>query len=270
MVEVIVLQMPLAMPFAPSIERTIVSWMIAGARVTGLLVVAPFLGSAAVPPRIKVGFAFLLTLFLVPLVPAPPAALTTAALVVLLLGEFAIGFLLGFTLQLIFEAGQIAGQVCGVQMGYSLASIVNPDNGQADSAALSTFYELIVLLLFIQLGVPHWLLRGLARSFDYLPPGQLSLTWPAVHALLEFAAGMFVAGLQIAAPVLVASLFANVALGFIGKASPQLPVLFVGISLKNLIGLALLCGAVAYWPRFFDTRFARALDASERILKLAH
>jgi flagellar biosynthetic protein FliR len=218
----------------------------------------------------KIGLAFLLTLFLVPLVPATPAALPTPALIVLLLGEFAIGVLLGFTLQLIFEAGQIAGQVCGVQMGYSLASIVNPDNSQADSAVLSTFYELIVLLLFIQLGVPHWLLRGLARSFDYIPPGHFSLTWPAVHALFEFAAGMFVAGVQIAAPVVVASLFADVALGFIGKASPQLPVLFVGISIKNLLGLALLCGAIAFWPRFFDARFGRALEASERILKLAH
>jgi flagellar biosynthesis protein FliR len=264
-----VLQLPITMPFAMPIERTVAAWLIAGSRVTGLLAVAPFLGSAAVPPRIKVGFAFLLTLFLVPLVPAPPVVPSTAALIALLLGEFAIGFLLGFTLQLIFEAGQIAGQICGVQMGYSLASIVNPDNGQADSAALSTFFELIVLLLFIQLGVPHWLLRGLARSFDYLPPGHFSLTWPAVHALFEFAAGMFVAGVQIAAPVLVASLFADAALGFIGKASPQLPVLFVGISLKNLLGLALLCGAAAFWPRFFDARFGRALDASERILQLA-
>jgi flagellar biosynthetic protein FliR len=65
-------------------------------------------------------------------------------------------------------------------------------------------------------------------------------------------------------------LFADVALGFIGKASPQLPVLFVGISIKNLLGLALMCGAVAFWPRFFDARFSRALEASERILKLAH
>ena len=91
-----------------------------------------------------------------------------------------------------------------------------------------------------------------------------------MHALFEFAAGMFVAGVQIAAPVVVASLFADVALGFIGKASPQLPVLFVGISIKNLLGLALLCGAIAFWPRFFDARFGRALEASERILKLAH
>jgi flagellar biosynthetic protein FliR len=267
---VIVFQMPIAMPFAIPIERTLAAWMVAGSRVTGLLVVAPFIGSAAVPARIKLGFAFLLTLFLAPLVPAIPASLSVPALIVLLLGEFAIGFVLGLTLQLIFEAGQIAGQVCGVQMGYSLASIVNPDNSQADSAVLSTFWELIVLLLFIQLSVPHWLLRGLARSFDYLPPGHFSLTWPAVHALLEFAAAMFVAGLQIAAPVVVASLFADVALGFIGKASPQLPVLFVGISIKNLLGLALMCGAVAFWPRFFDARFSRALEASERILKLAH
>ncbi len=261
-------QTPTMMPFAMPIERTLAAWMIAGSRVSGLLMVAPFLGSAAVPARVKVGLAFLLTMFMAPLVPTSPS-LPAAELVVVLLGEFAIGFLLGFTLQLIFEAGQLAGQVCGVQMGYSLASVINPDS-QADSAVLSTFYELMVLLLFIQLGVPHWLLRGLARSFAYLPPGHLSLTWPAVHALLEFAAGMFVAGLQIAAPVLVASLFADVALGFIGKASPQLPVLFVGISIKNLLGLALMCGAVAYWPRFFDARFGRALDASEKILRLAH
>jgi flagellar biosynthetic protein FliR len=181
---------------------------------------------------------------------------------------FAVGFLLGFTLQLFFDAAQLAGQICGVQMGYSLASILNPDS-QADSTVLATFYQLVVLVLFIQLSVPHWLLRGLARSYEYLPPGRLSLTRPAVSALLEFASGMWIAGMQIAAPVVVASLFADVALGFLGKASPQLPVLFLGISLKNLLGLALLAGSAAFWPRFFDARFERALEAAERILKLA-
>lgn len=244
--------------------------MIAGSRVTGLLMVAPFLGSAAVPARIKIGLAFLLTLFLVPLVPPPSPALPAPALVLLMLGEFAIGFFLGFTLQLLFQAAQVAGQVCGVQMGFALASIINPDS-EADSAVLSTSYEeLIVLLLFIQLSVPQWLLRGLARSFDYLPPGHFSLTWPATSALPEFAGGMWVAGVQIAAPVLVPTLFADVALGFLGKASPQLPVLFVGLSIKSLLGLALLGGAVAFWPHFFAARFERAMEASERVLRLAH
>src|SRR5271154_1975413 len=79
--EVIVLQMPMAMLFAIPIERTVAAWMIAGSRVTGLLVVAPFLGSAAVPARLKIGLAFLLTLFLVPLVPALPPDLPPPALV---------------------------------------------------------------------------------------------------------------------------------------------------------------------------------------------
>lgn len=272
----VLLQMPIESSIAIPMERTLLAWFISGTRVTGVLSVAPFFGSAGVPARVKVGLAFLLTLFLAPLVStallAPGLGMPQSGLIShvlrLLLGEFAIGFLLGFTLQVFFEAGQLAGQICGVQMGYSLASVINPDS-QADSAALSTFYELIVLLLFIQLRVPHWLLRGLARSFEYLPPGHFSLTWPATSALFKFVTGMWVAGLQIAAPVLVASLFADVALGFIGKASPQLPVLFVGISLKNLLGLALMCGAAAYWPRFFDARFDRALEASERILRLA-
>ncbi len=255
--------------FGSSIDQALLIWMIALARVSGLLMVAPFVGSASVPPRIKAGLAFLLTVFLVPLVPTPPPAPGTAAAAVLLGGEFIIGFILGFTLQLFVDAALLAGQVCGVQMGYSLASVLNPDS-EADSTVLSTLYQLVVLLLFIQLSVPHWLLRGLARSFNYLPPGHLTVTWPAVSALLTFAGGMFVAGMQIAAPIVVASLFADVALGFLGKASPQLPVLFIGISLKNLLGLALLIGAISFWPRFFDARFGRALDASERILKLAH
>jgi flagellar biosynthetic protein FliR len=255
--------------FAIPLDGVLLAWMIALARVSGLLVSAPFLGSSSIPPRVKIGLAVLLTILLIPLVRLPASAMTAGAVAVVLAGEFAAGFLLGFTLQLFFDSAQLAGQICGVQMGYSLASVLNPDS-QADSTVLSTFYQLITLLLFIQLGVPHWLLRGLARSFGYLPPGRFTLTWPGVSALMAFASGMWMAGVQIAAPVLAASLFADVALGFLGKASPQFPVLFLGISIKNLLGIALLVGGVSFWPRFFDASFERALAASERILELAH
>ncbi|MBI3646151.1 MAG: flagellar biosynthetic protein FliR [Acidobacteriales bacterium] len=252
-----------------SVEQTLAAWMIAGSRVTGLLIAAPFLGSLSVPVRIKLGMAFVLTMLLVPLVSAPAASMPASALVSMLVGEVAIGFLLGFTLQFFFDAALVAGHVLGIQMGYSLASVINPQS-QADSPVLATFHELVVLLLFIQLQVPHWLLRGLGRSFQYLPPGHFVLTGPAMAVFLQFTGGLWVAAVQIAAPVLVATMFADVALGFLGKASPQLPVLFVGLSIKSLLGLALLCGAVALWPRVFDSRFQQAMETSERILKLAH
>jgi flagellar biosynthetic protein FliR len=251
-----------------SLEQTLTAWMIAGTRVTGVIVAAPFFGSLSVPVRIKLGLGLVFTMMLVPLV-GPPTAVSASALIAVLVSEFAIGFLLGFTLQSVFEGALVAGNVLGIQMGYSLASVINPQS-QADTPVVATFHELIVLLLFIQLQVPHWLLRGLARSFQYLPPGNFALTGPPMTMFLHFTASMWLTAVQIAAPVLVATLFTDVALGFLGKASPQLPVLFVGLSIKSMLGLLLLGGAIAFWPRFFDTRFQHATEMSERILKLAH
>jgi flagellar biosynthetic protein FliR len=98
---------------------------------------------------------------------------------------------------------------------------------------------------------------------------MFSLTWPATSALLGFAGGLWVTAVQMAAPVLVATIFIDVALGFLGKASPQLPVLFVGLSVKNLLGLAVLSMAVGTWPHFFEFRFQQAVEASQHILRLA-
>jgi len=93
---------------------------------------------------------------------------------------------------------------------------------------------------------------------------------PAVAGgLLHAAGGIFLAGVQIAAPSLAATLVADVALGFLGKASPQLPVLFIGIAVKNLLGLAVLLAAMAYWPRLFNQQFAHWIHVSEQLLHLA-
>ena len=56
--------------FDRSWEQTLTLWMIAGSRVTGVLISAPFLGSLSIPVRIKIGMAFVFTILLVPLVPA--------------------------------------------------------------------------------------------------------------------------------------------------------------------------------------------------------
>jgi flagellar biosynthetic protein FliR len=252
-----------------SLEKTLLAWMIAGTRVTGLIVAAPFFGSLSVPVRVKIGLGLVFTMMMAPLVSTPGPGLAASGLVALLAGEAAIGFFLGFTLQIVFEAASVAGNALGIQMGYSLASVINPQS-QADSPVLATFHELIVLLLFIQLEVPHWLLRGLVRSFDYLPPGNFVLSGSAMTMFLHFTSGLWVAAVQIAAPVLVATVFTDVALGFLGKASPQLPVLIVGLSFKSMLGMVVLCGAIALWPRFFDSRFELAVEMSERILRLGH
>lgn len=239
-----------------------------GARVSGLMVFCPFLGSDAIPIPIKAALTLLLTVLLHPL--HGPAALSLGAWqwARVALGEGMIGLLMGLSANFLFESALLAGQILGVQIGYSLANVFDPQTN-ADTPVLSEFHQMAALLIFLQLDVHHWVLRSIVRSFSYLPPGGVVFTLAAVGALLHAAGGIFLAGAQIAAPSLVATLVADIALGFLGKASPQLPILFIGLALKNLLGLAVLIGAVAYWPRLFNQQFARGVQFGEQLLHLA-
>lgn len=249
-------------------EELLVAAVFTGARVSGLMVFCPFLGSNAIPVPVKAGLTLLLTALLHPL--RGPASLALGAWQwgEVALGEVMIGLLLGLAANFLFEAALMAGQILGVQIGYSLANVFDPQT-QADTPVLSEFHQMAALLIFLQLDVHHWLLRSLVRSFTYLPPGAASMTLAVADGLLHAAGGIFLAGVQIAAPSLVATLVADMALGFLGKASPQLPVLFIGLAVKNLVGLTVLIAAVAYWPRMFNQQFAQAIQTAERLLHLA-
>jgi flagellar biosynthetic protein FliR len=89
-------------------------------------------------------------------------------------------------------------------------------------------------------------------------------------ALLHGAASVLEIGVQIAAPVLAATLLADVVLGFLGKASPQMPLMLLGPSLKSLLGLVILAAALRYWPSLFARYFTDSIAFSERLLHLAH
>jgi len=249
-------------------ETIVAAAVFTGARVAGLMVFCPFLGSDAIPMPVKAALAVLITALLDPL--RGPAFLSAGVWQwgQIALGEATIGLLLGLTANFLLEAALLAGQILGVQIGYSLANVFDP-NTQADTPVLSSLHQFAALLIFLSLNVHHWLLRALARSFVYLPPAGAVAAGAVAGNLLHAAGGIFLAGLQIAAPSLAATLVADVALGFLGKASPQLPVLFVGIAVKNLLGLAVLIGAIAYWPRLFGEQFARGVRLGEQLLHLA-
>ena len=240
-----------------------------GARVSGLMVFCPFLGSNAIPAQIKVALTVLVTGVLYPLYGPLHLDFRTWQWAGVALSEAVIGLVLGLSANFLMEGAMMAGQILGVQMGYSLASLFDPQTS-ADTPVLSEFHRLTALLIFLQLDVHHWLLRAVVKSFAYLPAQALPATLATAGGLLSGAGGIFLAGVQIAAPALVATLLADVALGFLGKASPQMPVLFVGLAIKNLIGLAMLITVIAYWPQSFSQRFAQGVALGERLLCLAH
>ena len=143
--------------------------MTIGVRLTGIMLFAPFFGSIAIPARVKAVLVIALTALLYPMTAAKIPQMSISQWPMMVFSELLIGVALGVTTNIVFDGVQMAGQVLSVQMGYSLVNILDPQT-QVESTVVATFHQTIAMLIFLRLNVHIWLLRALARSFDYLPP----------------------------------------------------------------------------------------------------
>lgn len=239
-----------------------------GVRLTGLMLFAPFFGSMSIPVRVKAIFVLAMTVLLMPTVGQQNLPQTLGAWPLIVITEFTIGVGMGLATNLVFEAAQLAGSILGIQMGYSLVNILDPQT-QVDTTVVSTLYQSIVMLLFLRMDVHLWLLRAIGKSFSYVPPGSAHLTGQFTSEVLKYGADIFSVGVQIAAPVLAATLAADIVLGLLGKASPQMPLMLLGPALKSMLGLGVLIVTLRYWPDLFDRLFTASMIKGERLLHLA-
>ena len=239
-----------------------------GLRVSGLMLFAPFFSHSVIPPRIKIALVIAITAVLYPMYSGRVAPFPVAQWPALVGGEVLVGVAMGLSANAVIEAAQLAGQVLSVQMGYSLVNILDP-NTQVENPVIAFFHQSVALLIFLSLGVHRWLLRSIAVSFDYLPPGTAIFTPVLSRALLHEGAIVLELGMQIAAPVLAATLLADIVLGLLGKASPQMPLMLLGPAIKSMLGVVLLGITVSFWPRLFARYFSQSIAYTEQLLHLA-
>lgn len=254
---------------SPWLEHILAHALPIGLRAGGLMTFAPFLGDDAIPARVKAGFALILTAILYGVCPVPDFQLDAMHWTRIVISEMSVGLLMGLSVRVVLEGMQIAGQLAGAQLGFSLAAIIDPQTN-IDTPVLAVFHQMVALLIFLQLDVHHWMLRAIVKSFDYVPVGTAVMTRATVQELVRAVGAMWLIGVQVAAPILLATMLVDVAVGFLSKASPQLPALFIGISAKSLLGYFVLALAAALWPRLLEGQFTNALGWSERMLHLAH
>jgi flagellar biosynthesis protein FliR len=251
-----------------SLIPVISSVLVIGLRVSGLVLFAPFFGGASIPPRIKIVLVIAITAVLYPLYAPRVQVATTPNWTALVASETVIGIAMGLATNVVFEAAQMAGQILSVQMGYSLVNILDP-NSQVDSTVVAFFHQSLAMLIFLGLDVHHWILRAVANSFDYLPPGSATLNPLFAKAVLHEGAVILDLGIQIAAPVLAATLLADIVLGLLGKASPQMPLMLLGPAVKSMLGVVILGVTIQFWPQLFQRYFLESIAYTDRLLHLA-
>jgi flagellar biosynthetic protein FliR len=233
-------------------------------RVSGMVAFAPFFSSTALPVRAKAVFVGAVAFLLAPLVAALPLAQVEISFSALL-GELAVGLVYGLTLTLLNEMMLFAGQLVGLQFSFSMVNLMDPTSS-IQTPLLGDLFQLMGTLVVIASGLDRILLASMVRSFRVAPLGTYALAPTAALGIVRAAGGIFLAAVELAAPVLAATLLVEVAVALLGKLSPQLPVMSLTVPMKTLTGFALLTGSLALWPRFIEARFAGLLDLAERLI----
>jgi flagellar biosynthetic protein FliR len=233
-------------------------------RVSGMVAFAPFFSSTALPIRVKAVLVGAVAYLLGPLVATLPGTRVSIGFSALL-GELAVGLVYGLTLTLLNEMLLFAGQIAGVQFSFSLVNLLDPASS-IQTPLLGELFQLMGTLVVIGAGLDRILLASMVRSFHVAPLGTFAVAPSSALAIVRAAGGIFLAAVELAAPVLAATMLVEIAVSLIGKLSPQLPVMNLTVPLKTMTGFLILAGSLALWPRFIEARFAGLLDLAERLI----
>jgi len=233
-------------------------------RISAMVVFAPFFSSTALPVRTKAVFVGAVAYLLAPLVSTLPQAHVDIDYASLL-GELAVGLVYGVTLTLLNEMMIFAGQIAGLQFSFSAVNLLDPTS-PIQTPLLGDLFQLAGTLVLIAAGLDRILLASVIRSFRAVPLGSFALAPLTALGMVRAAGGVFLAGLELAAPVFAATLLTEIAVSLLGKLSPQLPVMSLTVPLKALTGFVVLIGSLALWPHFIEARFAALLDLAERLI----
>lgn len=248
----------------PEVTRLLSALLLGLVRVSGIFVFAPFFSSSALPARTKAVFALVVAFLLSPVVAAMPNARVEIGFSSVM-GELAVGLVYGLLLSLLNEMLLFAGQIAGVQLSFSAVNLLDPTSS-IQTSLMSDLLAMMGTLVIIAAGLDRILLASLVRSFRAVPLGAYALMPVTAQGIVNAASGVFLAAVELAAPLLAATMLVEISVALLSKLSPQLPVMAFTVPLKTLVGFAVLAGSLALWPRFIEARFGALLDMAEKLL----
>ena len=211
------------------------------ARVGAMVMLMPGIGDNAVPQRIRLSFALLMSMILAPLVYKGAGVMPSSVggLAGAVIHEILIGLMIGSVLKLFFTAMSTAGEVISMQTTLSFAQTTNPSMGQS-STAVSTFLSMLGLTLIMATDLHHLFIGAIVKSYDLFPFTRAVPVNDAATLAVRTVANSFSLGIQLAAPVIVFSLVFNLAVGLVGRVMPAFQIFFVASPLSVILGLSLL------------------------------
>jgi len=211
------------------------------ARIMGFFRLAPVLNRKEIPGLVKLSLALLLTIMFVAVV-RPEVPPKDNSLILSLLLNYVSGALLGYMAQLILLAIDAGADMINMQMGLSSAMVLEPTMG-SQTSILAKLISLLGIVIFMEIGGMYWLFNAFIRSFEIFPIYATCIPLDKIvnmDYLIKMTSNVLYMGLQVASPVLLATLGQDIILGVISKTAPQVNVFQLSFLFKPVFGAAIM------------------------------
>ena len=227
-------------------------------RIGGILVFAPFYNQRVFSASIKISLALVFSFMTFPLLVVqtftPPREVIAMAFAIL--RELMIGIVIGYAAQLLFTGIQYAGELISTQMGFSLATIIDP-NFNNQSTVVAQLYNFLALLIFISLEGHHFLIRATIQTFDFVPLAGFEYSTDLGRYLLSLFANIFTVAFRISVPVLMTLFLTSLAMGLMGRTIPQMNIFMISPPLQIAVGLVMIVLSLTVTVMMFKFLFTQ-------------
>jgi len=209
-------------------------------RIGAFVIVMPVIGGTFVPATVRLLLGLALTIIIAPALPDYPAMeLLSLGGLVMVAQEIAIGVAMGFSVQLVFDAIALGGQIMAMSMGLGFAVFLDSARG-VNIPVLGQLFLMLGMLIFLSLDGHLALIRLIAESFALLPISGGGLGATSLPKMLAWSGMLFVVALKIALPAVTALLVVNLSFGVMSRAAPTLNLFAVGFPVAMLLGFVVI------------------------------
>lgn len=239
-------------------------------RITSFFLIAPVFAMKGVPNQFKIGMGFFIALIAVSTLGTEEPVVLDVYYTLLILKELAVGLALGFTAALLLYAVQIAGAFIDFQMGFAIASVMDPQTG-TQVPIIGHFKYILALLFLLTVDGHHMMLDGVMQSLQQFPV-ELNTFAFEIGDLSSFISAlfiqMFMIALQMALPIVGALFLVDVALGILAKTVPQLNIFAVGFPVKIFVGFILLLLTMPIFFFLLQILFEKIMISMAQLIRL--
>ena len=207
------------------------------ARIVGFFLIAPPFSSKLAPTSVKIGLAIILWLCTHP---QPPTQKEVDLLQpILVLSELIVGLSLGFFIQILFTAFDVAGELISNGMGLTFPGQFNPLATDSAGPVSGLAQMLGVAVFFASGGIEHTI-GYLSLSFEIVHLGDVPKLMILKNKLLPLLSQCVYLGIAGSLAIWVSLLLANILMLVSSRLAGGLNLMNSGLPLLLIVGLVLM------------------------------